>query len=567
MYKSKKNTFNISASTFIPTLSKNKLETNNILSKKTDSNNFNILASTFTPNISKNKKTNTQNTQNKKTNTNTPSKNTQNKKTNTNTPSKSNQNNKIDTTTKKTDTPSLINKKTNTPNNEKKTKELTINKKLIELDYLFEDYPASSEDLEKICILMKELDYPYNGLIYFHKLPFDIYLNQNGIVDLKFIVDIPYIIKHAIAGDIDINWNNFLSKLTMCTHDFSNRDLNLVKIKHVDKMIDVSKMGFIDKRFEHAIITIQRLIRYNKKHQKPNEYMENKKWVDTFEKEHHCREKHWKTYGIHMNTLDDIKNIKIMEDGETNILMWNSHLIQSYIHNYMCDSNDECNIIYNINYLMGINLHVLRKNKYTDIRNLIKGKVTYDYAKKFNLMKSYYLENKMNLWRCNDIDILKYMKIGGGTNDDTYYENVVFNELIHYQYDIAEKICKVLDVSTHEYGRKILSDFTKIDINKLSIDMLKHWFNLIVIWTLKDVVTGKIENEHIDTELKTDIKEKTLHRFITGIVAEDTIKEYKKIVEYLKKILNKYQKLIINKKKIYAQPFNYYAPTINMITL
>jgi len=280
-----------------------------------------------------------------------------------------------------------------------KGKELITNNELNgpqSLEYLLEDYASSKnpELIPEILKLVKENDYSYESLIQFCPQAFYLFLKNGDLSNKDFLVDLPHIILDYLRS-LDLPWITFISALSFSNIDF-NKEIYIEKVERVDRLLDVYRVGFVDHRLEHSIITIQRLIRYhlNNKDLPPE-------WLLDFNEKHHAPEEHWKEHHIHLKSIKEIKP-GLPDNAENNIMYWNRQLIPEYLFDYYlcskgngydieiyCDLTELLNGTDNI----GLNHRGWFQVKQDKIRALVNKCNTDDDIHKLRLLVNYYFSN------------------------------------------------------------------------------------------------------------------------------------------------------------------------------
>ena len=393
-----------------------------------------------------------------------------------------------------------------------------------ELDLLFEGYTYDENmDVSIILELLKKNKYAYNPLIQFCPRAFELYLKYGDLKDNDFAVDIPYIIESVINGELGFDWYLFVEKIRECKHKFPNTELYINKVVHFNKMIDAYNLGFIDHRLERAIINIQRFLRKEETDKSTNI-----------------------KYAIRLNSIKQFK-YATSDSADTSILLnWNKHLIIDVIIDYL--QNDEHYYYQNI--IDDINLEEIKNDINKKLYKLIPHPITEDFYAKFMLVSDYYIQNQYKAWRCYDTEVLKYLHIDRETNEAKLKE-FMLKKIIKYNYDDLQKILKYTKLSLASYGRNILKEFIKLDIDKLTVDSLKVCF-------LK-VILDPLDTLEFDSTL--------LHKFLRNKVNGEIIKKYNEIIQFIKKTLKTRQLLIKKRKYVYKVDWEFYKPQISYVII
>jgi hypothetical protein len=360
-----------------------------------------------------------------------------------------------------------------------------------ELCDLLEEYQINNEEcpIYRISFLMKEVNYKYCPLYRFCPKAFYLYLINLPYCeapDKDFIIDLPHIMKDAITGS-DVMWKVFISNVSILEN--ISKELYIEKVTDTRRLIDAYQVGFIDHRLEHAITTIQRLIRYRNK---PENKELPKDWLSKFEQECHQPTEDWKKHHIHIKSLDDIPP-GLPDNAEQNIFHWNRQLIPEFIFDqYLCSKGDgyETKIYLDVTEFIGDGYHnqKLYEMKKSRVNQLVFSHMTDDDFNKLHLLIKYYSTSMFNLWRCEDIDKLKFLCINNenqktGTpatvSDDRVQKRIA--EFMYFKLTDLITIYKKLEVCNYAYGFFLLRDFVNINLNKLSIQELKTWYLHMII--------------------------------------------------------------------------------------
>jgi len=442
---------------------------------------------------------------------------------------------------------------------------------LEKLSYTIEDIVGETPfNLEKI-ELAKELiiksNFAYDSFIRFCPDLFNFYLKNNGIIkDME--EDLIYIIKDVIENKIAIDWNLFILKLSEYKFEFPqrNHELYLDNVNDIQKLIDVTKFGFVDHRFNHAIILMQRLIRYVKSDPPPVIETERKIWYNAFEEKHNKRDESWKLYNIRVESIKDIKNIT-MDNGEVSVLRWNRHLIPSYIQSNFINDKD-LNFVIDLVPIIGISMEELKNMKTEKILHLIKNNLNYDFYSKLIEVASMYFTGEFDVFRSKNLNGLKYIEIYPEFSDYGYPKYIskhALKFLFPYKLDVIHKVVEKTKSLTSMSGLLLLGDFIDINIAKLTIDHLKDWFMKIAIDTLEEIVLS-VKNEK-KTKFNKNITETKVRMFLNNEFFEDLLLHYNDIIEFIRSVLINYQEIIKNHKNPFSQVLHYTLPTIKKITI
>ncbi len=400
-----------------------------------------------------------------------------------------------------------------------------------EYDMLMEEYQdvwfnkLDNDDVKfkRICQLMKELNYPYNGLYQFCGQVFDKYIQHEGINDDDFFIDVPYIIQAAIEDDVSFNWNLFISKLSICTFDFRHRELYLTRIKNFKCLIDAYKLGFIDHRLERAIINMQRHLRK----QEPDQASSIK-------------------LGIKLNNIKQIKHIPYSDNlDHQHILDWNKHLIFDHIKDYLYHTET---YLYVSNEIEGLNLSTLKQHLLDELENLIPKDFNKDHYTKFFELSNCYLEDRFDAWRDYQRDVLKFVYLAH-KGDPQKLKLCMIERVFKYTPTVRKLLFDKMKTSLGSHGSQIINEFVRKDIDKATIDDLKYWFMQMILEPLNELA----------------FDEKLLQKFLKHEVNPEIIRRHQEIIDFLRNLLKERQTALRTRSFTYKLKHGYYLPEVTYV--
>ncbi len=438
---------------------------------------------------------------------------------------------------------------------------------------------------------------PFNENYMYAPHLFNIYLIKSGIKPEIYdcLADIiNFALYHTHIFPI-FPWRALYIALKKANRTF-NIELYLTNIVEggAERLAELSEFGIVDHRLTHAVTTIQRLIRYgNSTPLKENSSdAAHRKWINEFEDMHHKREDCWDTHYIHLQSFDMVppcENVNI----ETAIVHWNRQLIPEYIcalttvkdDNLWCyELSDGINKVLS-SYGAWIDYNGQNdkyQESYLDVADIIKEKKEFIYAKKRNYLLDddaltkiphlirLYVEGTLLQWKNPKRDVLKFLSYSikcsvltatmrsasnecsardlrsasNNINDDkvTSNDNVEIASCYLARLDglplhVIETVFTHLDNCLAHHGRKLINDFSKLNIEKLNNEEIRIWFNNLVVDNVRDIAVElnmdeKLLNRFLkhgkgDIVLYRDIMIKFLVNLKTKILNKQPLYDYK----------------------------------------
>ena len=456
-------------------------------------------------------------------------------------------------------------------------------------DYLFEYYYNESimnnyktlppfERSDELVKIMKEYHsltgiYQYMPEIFICIPAFILYLENEG-VKAEMSEDICWIIETLVwmGGDYaEQIWPVFKLKLQETKLEIPNRNLF---ISHIGAggskvLVEAKEFGFIDRRLEHGITTLQRFLRCRKKNPiTPKTNM--KVYWEKFDKVYHdCT--HVKDHYIHLpdisigSTTHFIRGESTMGDGlaEFAVLRWNRKIIPQFIRLLSCNYINN-----NLDFTFSVGLQRICEELDDVIEtkrdNLLSKSLPYllddDALTKISQLLNLRGEGRLNAWRDPKRDVLKFIrfKIDEPVPDYVEKKNIrgtmisasYLARLDGIPFSIFEEILSILPSTLAERGTKLVYDFSKVDPVKLSPKELRGWFLDLCIDNISDIASqfncselrlnDILKNDHLPdniNDLSSD-RIKALEAIRTCLInAHTIIKSGKNLYSY--KIWNK----------------------------
>jgi hypothetical protein len=477
--------------------------------------------------------------------------------------------------------------------------EVTKNEK--EVKYVMDAY-KSITSLQGSTSIPNPGEYPYDqGLIYSHFL-FSSYLDSEGLKP-EIYEDIPSIIREVMCDENLFKvfaWRSFYKALTRANKKF-DIELHLLIIVEggAERLAELAQFGIRDSRLEHAITTIQRLIRFKKSDPPKGENQsEYDRWIMEFEARHHQprddqEREFWRKKNIHLSSFAGVTGAYNDDDDECSIVHWNRKCIPEYICELIRSKGDAYSfelsvgveaviakysgsLTININdTLDGISfsLNALIADKKESI---YKRQVNYllddDALAKIPILIRIYTEGGLRSWKSPKRDVLKFLcftindknnvpqtKVSTrnknswvGTQQKFPTPSQNFKEvdittsvgvakcyldrLDALPLHVIKEIFDVLDGSLAHSGRALLTDFSKIEVERLDDNGIRYWFNALVVDSIEDIAslltleakTVKIFLKGRDVDLRVTEKFRAYLKTLKAkVIAGAVLYEYK----------------------------------------
>ena len=376
-------------------------------------------------------------------------------------------------------------------------------------------------------------DYPLDrGLAYSSRL-LTKYLDHNGIKPEIFEY-LPEMIREGLSEPKMFRifpWRSLYLALKRANRSF-DMQLFLVNIVEggAEILADFAQFGIKDDRLEHAITTIQRLIRYGKKQPPPADAVQHKQWIQKFEEIHHHREADWDSKYLHLRSFN-IAPPSTCFDGniETCIVHWNRHLIPEYIYEMTNLATEKNSWLYDFSegidsiistYRGSYMAQELNDSEYAEcsIMGLLTQKKEELYSRqihylldddaltKIPFLLRFFSEGTLMSWKNPRRDALKFLSFT--INDKSAVSQISFNKDNKSKNKVSVNIAecylermnqmplsmlnivfKQLDDCLAHKGRQLINTFVNTDLNKLSDDAIRYWFNSMAIDNVDDIAT------------------------------------------------------------------------------
>lgn len=409
-------------------------------------------------------------------------------------------------------------------------------------------------------------EYPYDSILYFCVPAFIKYLQIDGIKP-EIYEDICKHITTAISeGDNLPYWDILRNSLNKCGKEWSNKELFISTISNnngAKVLVQASQLGFRDHRFEHAIITLQRFIRYRKQNPLKN-FNNRNEWLSNFNKSHHCPQSDWKQHLIHLDSFAETTHRfeTSDEDSEISFVRWNRKCIPEFFIEFI-KSNKQ---FYDYEFSFGVSDFVSGGISVPNFDELVKMKRDQLYRKNFEFLMDddavaktgiliRLLANKtLTSFRNPERDILKFINFT--LNDpppkwvekhyirDTPIAKCYIDRLNSLGFTDLELIFSILPKCLSSFGRDLLYRFSQIQIDTLDVSLTRQWFLDLVIDSIKDICDFTSNDQKIIT-----CDEKIFNKFLKTKTPER--REFDHAIKLAKYYLYNIQRKIINGGVLY----------------
>jgi hypothetical protein len=442
----------------------------------------------------------------------------------------------------------------NSVGNEKRTLDIIMNEiqNIIDIinDKYIEKHISENELIKDVLILMDEYlsmdgkKYPWNESYLFCRPAFEKYLNREGISDdfRPYLIDFLF---HGLGYYSDnFPWKSILK--AMYKADFPENFRREIYIEYVspgftDILIELSKLEFIDSRLIYGITIIQRKFRRWK----------NRKYTGMpLDNGHNVKVKSIKDI-----PEDDMKYFSYNDVAGKCFFKWNRHLTKEIIRDYLKNGDymsgkpfidDIYDILNEINILKEVGKeNILSKLSYP---------LTPDNMLK--IYRIYTFSNELKYSRSKEIDILKFIQF-----DKAYTKDQLMLQMYQCPLGLFKTIVlNIMPKCLSSYGRKLVCELQKININNLNDKDIRYWSSLIIPddeYTLSKYILDKYHVEYDIEQLSLYLN--PIHGESKGKLSDKQI-EMSKI---FKKVLINLQSNMISTGYLYNISYDTSAKIIN----
>lgn len=406
-------------------------------------------------------------------------------------------------------------------------------------DEIYDDCFPTSLDIKDLLDRMHDYyrltgHYPFEFGLQDCPPAFSLYLNHEGFGPEMYEHTTAFIEEFIKRGNL-ASWMTYRKILSLSTRDHSYTELFINEIGPGGGQIlcEAALLGFHDHRFEHAVTTMQRLYRKQTVNhvKQPEHYIHLKSIADV---------------GDHFNSCCDLCSM------EYSILRWNRRCMPEFL---MCLIRSGRPVE---DYELGSGYV---EHMFPDFAEALKAKRNAILAKQIN----YLLDNdalakinkliglraamSLDAWRHPKRDVLKFLAfdlneappawIGQTLVKDTPIAKSYVERLDELPLHVIDDVFKHVPQCLASYGRDLLTEFNKVNVDKLTEDEMRRWFLSLIIDELVDCCEG------------SQINTKDLERFLKNKKLKITTAQKDQIIAQIKLLLKKVQDKIKTGKPLY----------------
>jgi len=368
--------------------------------------------------------------------------------------------------------------------------------------------------------------YPYSYWVVTCPSAFEMYLKAEGLKPEMF-EDVRRIVTLAIRRGDAYPWDTFRAVITAggrTWHDWPERELYIRDVAPkggVRVLCEAAQLGFVDHRLEHAIITIQRLVRYRRASPQGS--------LAEFERIHHQPEPSWRVHGIHLKSFSETGVHFSDEDiqDEASFVAWNRQCIPEYISELARGTVD---VDADYEFSEGIPL-VVEEDVWGAVIKAIKDKREALYRKKMEFLLDddalaktgmlirLHAENRLRKKRDARRDALKFISfalnepapatLARGSVRGVPVAKCYLERLDALPLHVVEDVFRALPFCLASYGRDLIHRFSKVKIDSLPLEEVRRWYLDIILDDAADVCAGTgVEVRALKAFLGKDLGEK-----------------------------------------------------------
>ncbi len=259
-------------------------------------------------------------------------------------------------------------------------------------------------------------------------------------------------------------------------------------------------LGFVDHRLEHALTTIQRLVRYRRA--SPEGSMAD------FEALHHRREPSWPAHGVHLRSFAETGAHFDTEDqdAEVSFVWWNRQCIPEFLAELTRRGVDTDA---DFEFASGVAAH-LGWEEWDELLTSIKRRREALYERslafltdddalaKIAILARLHAEGGLGRARNARRDVLKFVCFAvnepapgpAARVRGTPVARCYLDRLDALPLCAAEAVFRALPDCLATRGRDIVHRFSKVDLPALDTEGVRAWFRVVVVDELRDVCAG-----------------------------------------------------------------------------
>ncbi len=355
--------------------------------------------------------------------------------------------------------------------------------------------------------------YPYcsntvgAGTFRFAPPAFATYLKTEGIRP-EIFESVPMIIESAIEeGARASHWPALRDAVRAAARAWPDRELFLTRVGSARILCEASALGFTDSRLEHAITTLQRLVRYRRAHPLgPGE--DRHTWLARFEAEGHAPDPASRDRLVHLRSFGEA-NRRLNyrgEEAELSFVRWNRRCIPEFIGEFIRSGGE----FFDYEFAYGVGTFVSGGAE-IDITSLVNEKrdrlyransellLDDDALAKTAALARIYLEGGLGKLRHPRRDLLKFLDFTLNDPPPQWVEGqhrlnreipiakCYIERLDSLPLHVIEDIFRALPKCRASYGRELLSRFAQADVEKLDAEGVRRWLLDLIIDSADDL--------------------------------------------------------------------------------
>jgi len=350
--------------------------------------------------------------------------------------------------------------------------------------------------------------YPYDSQVAVCPGAFRLYLaGCAGGVKPEMLEDVRRAVALAVRFGDDYPWDGLRALLAADGRDWRewpDRELYVHSVAPrggARALREAHALGFVDHRLEHALTTIQRLVRYRRASPGGT--------AGEFEALHHRREPSWPAHGVHLRSFAETGARFEVEDqdAEASFVWWNRQCIPEFIAELARRGVDPDA---DFEFASGVAVH-LGWEAWDELLSGIKrrraalyerslGYLTDDDAlAKTAILARLHTEGRLGRPRDARRDVLKFVCFAvneppaeGGTVGirGVPVARCYLERLDALPLGVAEAVFRALPGCLAERGRDIIHRFSKVDVAALDPEGIRAWFRDVIVDEVRDVCAG-----------------------------------------------------------------------------
>jgi hypothetical protein len=376
--------------------------------------------------------------------------------------------------------------------------------------------------------------YPYAEVYSYSAAAFTRYLRAEGIQPEIYEDVRRHVTSAIIRADKAPFWDALRDALVASEREWPDKELFLLSVAPgggARVLGEAAQLGFVDHRLEHAIILIQRAIRFRR--DSPPSPHDRGEWLAAFEKLHHAPDPNWVENGVHLASFaETTRRFEGYDsDYELSFVAWNRRCIPEFIVDYARTYREffDHELTYGIDAALrsehvgsfvddstGVRIEELVAAKRDRLYRL---KLEYllddDALAKTNVLIRVFAEGNLDKPRNPRRDVLKFIGFAlneptpswvptdGRLGRSTAVAQCYLERLDSLPFYGVEEIFRALPKCLASYGRDLLHRFSKLDVGTLGAAEVRTWFLELVIDEVADLCSD------------TQVDEKTFRSFLS----------------------------------------------------